>query len=357
MQRYNRRKQNAPSFPYKRNNYPDWKAKARSCFEYLESVDYSSADRLVISKEPITVKNLSRLSQDDFAFTCPSDIGVEDDGPVYVTIKSIDTDYENMNIFSDLFIEEARMNASMYKKISPMKFWQINHEKIRNALFLKGEPITNHNLREMLYTMNHNGRGECTTFRPAIAYAIAKMFKFKRVWDPCTGWGDRYFGFMAAGVDLYASTDPNRALVAGHKGMQELLDPTGNRTKIMCKGCEEFSLDDIGGEKVDGVMTSPPYFDMEDYSGDATQSIKQYNSESTWTKNFLLPLFDRAVSVTKSGGHVILNIEMMDGRNTYVYDLIDYAKSQPDKVTYCQMITYQGSRYAAHAPIFVFKVV
>jgi len=368
MQRYKTRRnpttQPAPSFPFKKNNYPDYIAKARECFDYLKNLDWSSPDRLIINKEPIQVKNLSQMSQEDFSYTCPGDIvepKVPDDGPVYVTIKSIDTDYENMNIFSDLFLEYARMEANVIGKNSPMDFWKKNYRRIQKEVMLARQDLTNYNLREMLYELHYNKRGECTTFRPAILFAIIKMFDIKTLLDPSSGWGDRLFACLAAGVDLYIGVDPNRALIEGYTEIRKVFDPNSEKSVMICKGFEHFRMEDVPKDmrvdKVDAVFTSPPYWVIETYSKDKTQSIEQFRTEDEWVRGFLFVLFDKAIRYTKTGGHIILNIEMMDTHNTYVYRLIDYAKSKPDQVHYCQMLTYQGSRYAAHAAIFVFKVI
>lgn len=365
MNRYQtHRKPTPPGFPFKKNNYPDYVAKAKTCFEYLKNLDWSSPDRLIINKTPIEAKNLKRFGSEDFTYTCPGDIiGVEipDEGPVYVTIKSIETDYEHMNIFTDLFMEYARMEANMIGKISPMEFWKKNHKQIMNKVSLAGQELTNYNLREMQYKMFANGRGECTTFRPAILFAIIKMFGAKTVLDPSSGWADRLFACLAADVDLYIGVDPNKRLIKGYTEIRSIFDPTETKSVMVCKGFEDFEMTDVPKnlriDEVDLVFTSPPYWDMEVYSHESTQSINKFNQEDSWVHGFLFVLFDKAIRYTKIGGHIILNIEMIDTRNTYVYQLIDYAKSKSDQVVYCQMLTYQGSRHSAHAAIFVFKVI
>jgi hypothetical protein len=292
----------------------------------------------------------------DFSLNCPDSIfsvnpKLEIPKPVFVSINSIDTDYDNMNIFSDLFNEIPRIQANMIGKVSPMNFWKRNKNRIADQAKLeyRTEDPSHYQLRETLYKMHSNGRGECTTFRPAILYAIIKLFGWKSMLDPSSGWGDRLFAALAAGID-YVGVDPNTALIPGYTEIQKIFD-TNNKTKMVCCGFENFEMP---GLQVDGVFTSPAYFDMENYSEESTQSIQKFGNEEAWTKDFLFVLFDKSVFYTKPGGHIILNIEMMDGRHSYVYKLIEYSQNRDD-VQYCGMITYVGSRHKAHAPIFVFK--
>lgn len=349
-----------PEFPFKRNNYPDWQQKARECFTYLANLPWDSPERLTINAEEYPIKNLSKLTAADFAFKCPAKLfenGLED--PVlekyYITINSVDTDYDNMNIFSDLFNEEPRMNANVIGKMSPMQFWQRNYDKIKNEVLFSRQELTNYNLREMLYIQFHNGRGECTTFRPAILFALIRIFGAKTMLDPSSGWGDRLFAALAAGLDFYIGVDPNTALIKGYNKMIELFDPNRERARMVCSGFEDFTMDRMPIQKVDLVFTSPAYFTIEKYSNEATQSINKFRNEKEWTENFLLVMFDKAVEYTRSGGIIALNIEMMDGKHSYIYRLLEHG-SADDRVVYCGIISYKGSRHSAHAPIFIWSV-
>jgi hypothetical protein len=342
-------------FPYKKKNYKDYIEKAKSCFSYLQNIEWNSAERLTITNEPFQVKGLPKMTQDDFSFNCPESIfslhpDLRIPGKIYVSINSIDTDYDNMNIFSDLFNEEPRMKANVIGKTSPFDYWEQNCMKIIRAARTEHytEDPSNYQLREKLYEMHYNKRGECTTFRPSILYAIIKLFGWKSMLDPSSGWGDRLFAALAAGIE-YTGVDPNTALIPGYQEIQKYFDPEGKSTMV-CSGFENFNKP---GLQVDGVFTSPAYFNIETYSQEATQSINKFDSERAWTENFLFVLFDKSIEYTKVGGHVILNIEMMN-TNTYVYDLIEYSQTKPN-VTYCGMLTYKGSRHTAHAAIFVFR--
>ena len=152
-------------FPYKRKNYPNYLEKAKSCFNYLQNIEWDSPDRLTITTEPFHVKGLSRMTTDDFSFTCPESIFANNPelrvpGPWYISINSIDTDYDNMNLFSDLFNEEPRMKANVIGKISPFEFWTRNGRRVMEAARLEydTENPSNYQVREKIYEIYEGPR-------------------------------------------------------------------------------------------------------------------------------------------------------------------------------------------------------
>ena len=54
------------------------------------------------------------------------------------------------------------------------------------------------------------------------------------------------------------------------------------------------------------VFTSPPYFDLEQYSTNALQSNVAYPTVDMWLDKFLIPSMLHAFNALKSGGHVVV---------------------------------------------------
>jgi hypothetical protein len=55
-------------------------------------------------------------------------------------------------------------------------------------------------------------------------------------------------------------------------------------------------------------FTSPPYYDTEKYSNEATQSYKKYPSKEEWLHCFLGATLDNCRRGLKRSGHLVLNI-------------------------------------------------
>ena len=52
----------------------------------------------------------------------------------------------------------------------------------------------------------------------------------------------------------------------------------------------------------DSIFTSPPYFDVEKYSDEETQSYKRYTTIDSWNKNFLHKTIGKLIPTLKKDG-------------------------------------------------------
>ena len=158
-------------------------------------------------------------------------------------------------------------------------------------------------IRRML-TMT-GGLGNVTKYRTVTSKSIIQFYKAKRVLDPCSGWGGRLLGCLAAGDDYYyvgCEPDPNTA-----KGLNDILaDPTipstvRSRGMIIEKPAE-FALSELEQmEKFDMILTSPPYFNLELYTA-GVQSTNIYNTWNSWSENWLKKVILGCLSCLKEGG-------------------------------------------------------
>jgi len=152
------------------------------------------------------------------------------------------------------------------------------------------------------------GLGSVTKYRTVTAKAIIQYYKATRVLDPCTGWGGRMLGCLAAGEECYyvgCEPDPNTA-----KGLRNLLTDAAAlpasvrlRAKIIEQPFESATtlqaLTEM--EKFDMVLTSPPYFNLELYTA-GEQSTKVYPTWEEWTEHWLKPVIVKCLSRLKVGG-------------------------------------------------------
>ena len=54
----------------------------------------------------------------------------------------------------------------------------------------------------------------------------------------------------------------------------------------------QLALEEIDDKRFDMCLTSPPYFDLEVYSHESTQSIKKYETYDEWIEKFIKPIIE-----------------------------------------------------------------
>jgi hypothetical protein len=128
--------------------------------------------------------------------------------------------------------------------------------------------------------------------------------------DPSSGWGDRLLGAAAAGIKKYIGFDPNPRLADCYK---EMIDKFTTSDQDFSVRTEPFKWDsDIG--KVNVALTSPPYFNYEEYVlpggiGEEEQSIGKYPKYEDWKDKMYVPYITDMYNAVISGGWIIVYIE------------------------------------------------
>jgi 16S rRNA G966 N2-methylase RsmD len=327
------------NFPYKYRAFANVNAEIIKRYHKLKAVNYK--DRLLLDK-PYILRGMEKLKPEDLLY----------EGH-YTLLLTKDSDYDDFNILSDLFNESCRMRCILTgRPMSPYDYYQKNYYKIKSYALKKYKVINHHTLRESIYELFFNGKGECTNHRPNNIVMLMQMFDAKKILDPSAGWGDRLIGALAGGCTMYVGIDPNECV---HKGYQKIINffKATDRTKMYLSGFENFTNPD--NIVFDMVYTSPPYFTMEVYESGENQSITQYPTEDVWFEHFLKILLNKAIEYTKKGGIIAINIGMVGG-NTYVYDMIEYMNNNKKKyVDYLGIISYSDPALRSVNPIFIWK--
>lgn len=104
--------------------------------------------------------------------------------------------------------------------------------------------------------------------------------------------------------------DPNTALKPSFGrmfGWIERHHPHGKTWEMVWQPAEGVDFSPWHGE-VDLVFTSPPYFDLQRYSDQQTQSWKRYSTIETWLDGFLFRTLRNLKPCVKRGGHLALNV-------------------------------------------------
>jgi hypothetical protein len=274
-----------------------------------------------------------------------------------------DEDYENIDILTSYFTDEARMKAVFTKKgntLSPVELWKIKSKEIVEHAYdysmKKKQPLDEKALREGMYFARIP---ECTNFKISLAISIYNEFKPKVVFDPFAGWGDRALGSLfSKSIQTYIGVDPNTSLMKGYEKIQAY---SGNfpDKKIIFEHLpiENFKYDKYEITKkreIDLIFSSPPYFDYEIYSDENSQSIKSHPNPEKWTKWFH-DQTNRAFSYLKKGGYLVYYLGGSDTLKTIPSDLIEYMKTRENNRYMGKIPTLNASRQSRPLFFYIWK--
>lgn len=112
---------------------------------------------------------------------------------------------------------------------------------------------------------------------------------------------------MASGTP-YIGIDPNKVSVGNNRRMVSDLGELFQFPKpTLIEACAEDVLG-RGLYNPDLIFTSPPYFDVERYSTDETQSYLRHPTLEGWYKGFLAPCIAGSFSDLTPNGHLVINV-------------------------------------------------
>jgi 16S rRNA G966 N2-methylase RsmD len=164
----------------------------------------------------------------------------------------------------------------------------------------------------------YRGNKSLSGFMPCVAKAVYKKYcnNNDKVLDFCAGYGGRLFGAMSCEkVKSYTGIEVN---FETYNNLHELYRTLKLHADIQ-KEVNLYNQDSVLGmnqfnDKVfDFCFTSPPYFDVEEYSEEENQSFKKYEEYGEWFEEFLIKSIKEAMRVSKkvainvgnSGGYKI----------------------------------------------------
>jgi hypothetical protein len=174
-----------------------------------------------------------------------------------------------------------------------------------------GTYISDSGIRKMLKI--YTGVQGVSNFRPTAAACIYNRFaRGGTVWDMSGGWGGRLLGAIAGGVDTYIATEPCHETRLGLQAMAHDFAEKRIWYDIVESGGEVFRPQK---NSLDLCFTSPPYFDLEKYSDEPTQSYMKFNTKEAWIEGFLRPTFNNCHQGLKQGGFMLINIADVKGKH------------------------------------------
>lgn len=148
-------------------------------------------------------------------------------------------------------------------------------------------------IRRML--VFYSGMGSVTKYRATMAKYIVSTHGGETVLDPCIGWGGRMIGALAAGATYTGcEPDPNT-----FRGLQGILSDIDQQANIHCVPAEDF-LRMLPSQSVDMVLTSPPYYNLELYTGGEQSTMARTWHE--WVDDWLTPVIAHCLRCLKPDG-------------------------------------------------------
>ncbi len=217
------------------------------------------------------------------------------------------------NQSSNYFQQANRWSVDGAVSPGPQRTWE--NEKFMTSLMgsaysLKMDKINRNVLRTMIGLRKYI----CAQFKPNVSKVIYDKLNSKNVLDFSAGWGDRLAGFYAGETsEYYLGIDPRKENHPIYEEQSEFYDKhrsmfEPNKTsEFICQPAED--VDFMGyKDKFDTVFTSPPYFNVERYSYDDTQSWVKYKEIDEWNENFLQKTLKNLWCSIKSGGYLLVNI-------------------------------------------------
>ena len=217
------------------------------------------------------------------------------------------------NQSSNYFQQANRWSVDGAVSPGPQRTWE--NEKFMTSLMgsaysLKMDKINRNVLRTMIGLRKYI----CAQFKPNVSKVIYDKLNSKNVLDFSAGWGDRLAGFYAGETsEYYLGIDPRKENHPIYEEQSEfynkhrsMFEP--NKTsEFICQPAEDVDFTGYK-DKFDTVFTSPPYFNVERYSYDDTQSWVKYKEIDEWNENFLQKTLKNLWCSVKSGGYLLVNI-------------------------------------------------
>ena len=180
---------------------------------------------------------------------------------------------------------------------------------------------------EMFKMMSFRGSSRCYNFRPATAKTIYELYGKDncKVLDTSSGFGGRLLGFFTAkNTSEYVGIDPNTADSCNRfiLYMSRYFNKKAYVNKI---GSEDFTVENYPQYEnyFDISFTSPPYFNIERYSDDITQSHVKFNTYDAWVDGFYRNTIYNSCNSLKLDGVFAVNISWVDNIKEYTEEFLN----------------------------------
>lgn len=235
-------------------------------------------------------KTLNHFSKDINVVNCFNDLKKENINIDKITVQKTKKSNEIIRKYMPHLYE-----TKDYKGNDILTKW--NEEILKHAFKLLDKPkyTVNSNFSELLKRIKFN---PVTIYSPIMSKCILNKYNCKTVFDPCIGWGGRMLGTCCLDGCHYTGCEPYTKTFHGLKKMSKDLN-IEKSIEIYNEPVENV-LERLDDKTYDACLTSPPYYNLEIYTDEETQSINMYPTFESWLEKFIDPIIEYVCShVTK----------------------------------------------------------
>ena len=238
-------------------------------------------------------------------------------------------DASNSHSLMDIFNDDDMLIKVLKNRMG----WNVTKEDGTERPYLF--PVSYEQIRRGI---RNSGLGYAVSnFRPSITKFIYDKYlkEGDNIFDYSCGWGAR--ALSSIGKYNYVGTDPLTA-----DKINEWFDKHISDHNVRCiKQGSEIYIPEYDG-KMDMCMSCPPYFTLEKYSDDKSQSYNMYSDYEDWVNEYWKSTVENCYYYLKDGGYFILIIK----NNHKKYNL---------KEDMSRIILEQGFKYKEELVIFNMK--
>ena len=227
-------------------------------------------------------------------------VGIDDDINIFY--------HEGLLLLDYLFPNLHYVNTNSGNMID--RFYDDNKLKECIRDYIITRPI--YNMRTVFFSTARFKWNTAINYSPMRAKAIYEKFCPENgvIYDFCAGFGGRMLGALSSSKNFtYIGTDPNTETYQNLLKEGAYIEKTTGRKnsfKLYNECAENLELEK---ESIDFVFSCPPFFDLEKYSDENTQSYLKYPNYEEWLEYFVKPSIKHCIDAMKPEGIYCIDVE------------------------------------------------
>lgn len=164
--------------------------------------------------------------------------------------------------------------------------------------------------------------------------------------DYSCGFGARMLGCLTSPYNYkYIGIEPNSELNEQLEKFSEWVCNSlhrVNNTALYKTGSEVFHRELVN--TVDLSFSSPPYFNLEIYTDEESQSANKDTQYEDWVKYYMIPTIQNIYQYTKPGGLHLVNLKNVNNKIPCLQNWINVCKAVGFEIVYTDYIRHQSRR-------------
>jgi hypothetical protein len=231
-------------------------------------------------------------------------------------------------MFPNLFTSTQGKNMSLYD--------QFYNETCLHTIFrfaFKHEKISN--MRNLFIRVGRLNGKMPTNYNPMRAKAIYECFCPKNgvIYDYSCGFGARMLGALSSKNNYtYIGVEPCTETYDNLLNLGSYIEQCTNRKNSykIYKECSENHIEP--NSSVDFIFSCPPFFNLEHYSTEDTQSEIKFANYDNWVNNYVYNTVKNSYDMLKTGGYFAVDINNYSDESKNYYHITEDWLEQLEKV-------------------------